>query len=387
MDEELSSEAFDPERRPEEDLFAPIPLEIPDTAGYQSLEIKENGEPLVAVGPFSGNDFDRFFTSSIYYGERQDSPYGRAALGGSLVTTFVREGAAKQLLKAEDLLPDGYHLVVLDTYRSPDVQQSLYKQYADPLRRQHPDWSEEQIVTEATKYVSKASTDPAKPATHNTGGSVDLAIYKLPKNIDTRVKEINDEVGRLDQEGDWQEIYKLEMERIGLIAQNAELLDFGTQFDWGGPEAALNYYEKQATERRLTPEEEEATRNRRLLYNVMTRAGYEPFISEWWHYNSPNTQMGAKTAGLPYAGYGAAELSSANMEHERMRRQHIRGTEMISALAEKRVGERMISLGKQLEVFGVLVVAQDGEERLGGDYNVTNLPKAAIIKPPEEKAA
>jgi hypothetical protein len=62
--------------KPEEDisLYAPIPLEIPSYKGYESIEIKENGEPLVAAGPFSGNDFDRFFTSSIYYGERQDSP-------------------------------------------------------------------------------------------------------------------------------------------------------------------------------------------------------------------------------------------------------------------------------------------------------------------------
>jgi D-alanyl-D-alanine dipeptidase len=364
----------------QQELFAPIPLEIPDYHGYQAIEIKENGEPLVAIGPFSGNDFDRFFTSSIYYGERKDSPYRRGALANSLVTTFAREGAAKQLIEAEALLPHDLHLVILDTYRSLDVQQSLYDQYVGLLKEQNPDWTEEQIVAEATQYVSQPSTDPDKPSTHNTGGSIDLAIYRLPTDVNNRVNEINDLISRLDGANKWQEIYKLEMERIGLISQNAELLNFGTKFDWGGPESGLNYFEVAATQRQLAPEEEEARNNRRLLYNIMAKVGFEPFGPEWWHFNSAKTQMGAKTGGLPYAEYGAAQLSEENLTHEQMRRQHITGTEILSTLANSK-------LGKKLQAFEALAVAQEGEAKLGGHYQKTSLPEAAIIEPPEQKAA
>jgi zinc D-Ala-D-Ala dipeptidase len=362
-------------------LFAPIPLEILDVKGYDSIEIEENGEPLVPMGPYSGNDFDRFFTSSIYYGERHDSPYERGALENSLVATFAREGAARQLLDAEALLPQGHHLILLDTYRTFDVQKSLYEQYAGPLRLQHPDWTEDQIFEATRKFVSKPSTDPAAPSTHNTGGSIDLAIYRLPDNIDNRVAEINELIKNLDQTGSWEEIYKLEMERIGLIAQNAELLDFGTPFDWGGPEAELNYLEVVGTQRQLTPQEEAARNNRRLLYNVMIKAGYEPFIGEWWHFNSAKTQMGAKTSGLPFAEYGPKQLSPENQAYEQVRRRHIEGTEKLRVILDNS------KFGNQLKNFSVLAVAKEGAERLGAEYKVTSLPKAAIIKPPEQKAA
>ncbi len=368
------------------ELFAAIPLEIPDVKGYKEVEIKENGEPLIAVGPFSGNNLDRLFTSSIYYGERRDSPYGRNTLDSSLVTTFVREAAARKLLTAESLLPDNHHLILLDTYRSTDVQRSLYDQYAEPLRNQHPDWTEEQVEKVTSDFVSPPSTNPVKPSTHNTGGSIDLAIYRLPQHIDMRVKDINKQIQQLDQKSGWQEIYKLEMERIGLIAKNAELLNFGTQFDWGGPEAALNYFEVQSTQRQLTKDEEEAQQNRRLLYNVMIQAGFQPFATEWWHFNAPETQMGARTGNLPFARYGAAELSEANLAHEQMRQRHIEGTEALqSTLADSKLGKQLSTAGA---LNDTLAVAKKGAVSLGVAYQVTNLPKAAVIRPPgEEKVA
>ena len=361
-------------------LFAPIPLEIPPVAGWKELPVQENGEPLVAVGSFAGNAADRIFTSSIYYGERNDSPYGREALAGSLVTTFVRREAARQLLEVEAIMPKGLHVILLDTYRSLDVQQSLYDQYASGLRHQHPEWSEEQVSAETQKFVSLPSTDPTRPSPHNTGGSVDLAIYRLPDEVDNRVAEINRQIQELDITGSSDDIYKLEMERIGLIAQNAELLDFGTQFDYGGPEAALNYLEVLETQRQLLPAEETARTNRRLLYNAMMKAGFEPYADEWWHYNSAKSQMGAKTAGLPVAEYGAIQLSPQNLAHEQMRKDHIRGTEIISQLSQTK-------LGHQLEGFNAAGrLAREGAIKLG-DYRKTNLPEAAIIEPPDGLAA
>src|SRR5262249_53986961 len=90
-------------------------------------------------------------------------------------------------------------------------------------------------------------------------------------------------------------------------------------FDWGQSEAALRYLEERNEEN--TPGNvNEALRNRRRLYHVMHEVGLEAYADEWWHYNSVKTQMGAKTAGLEQASFGATGLSADNEAHELRRR-------------------------------------------------------------------
>jgi hypothetical protein len=54
----------------------------------------------------------------------------------------------------------------------------------------------------------------------------------------------------------------------------------------------------------------------------MTTAGMEPYADEWWHYNDPASQMGAKVAGRDHAEYGAIELSAENVAFNQMRSLH-----------------------------------------------------------------
>jgi zinc D-Ala-D-Ala dipeptidase len=363
------------------DLNSPIPINILEMdSSYLDIPIVENNEPLVPIGAFSGNNYDRIFTSSIYFGEHADSPYpyGHERLKGSLITTFAREGAADQLLKVEEMLPERHHIILLDTFRTTDVQASLFNQYFQPLKNQHPDWTEEQLETETKKYVSKPSTDPHKPSTHNTGGSIDLAIYTLPEEIENSIEVINSRIALIGFDvTNWKEVYDLEMKRISLISKNAELLEFGSAFDWGGRESALNYYEKLELERPLSSKEEEAQKNRRMLYNTMVLAGFEPFDSEWWHFNSKKTQMGAKTAGLGHAEYGPAILSKENEEYERMREQHLSGHQYLSSIKPSD------KLGMSISALGVASLSA----RKIGDLRITSLPKADLIAPPEEKVA
>src|SRR3989344_9667710 len=245
-----------------EDLYKPIPTEIPPAIGWKEVLVEENEDPLVAIGPFSGNKYDRIFTSSIYFGERDDSPYGRDKLKGALITTFARREVADQLTTAERILPQGLHLIVMDAYRTLDVQQSLYTQYFEGLKKQHPDWDDDRLSEETQKFVSLPSTTPSRPSPHNTGGAIDVAIYKLPEEVEKRVSAINDRIGIIgEDESEVEEVYRLEMERIGLIAKNAKLLNFGTQWDFGGVEAALNYFEGLAKHKQLSREEEEARQN------------------------------------------------------------------------------------------------------------------------------
>ncbi len=66
--------------RPVESSNTPI-TEVSHLQGWKEIPIKENGEPLVSIGPFSRHP--NIFTSSIYFGERVDSPYLNDPFPGS----------------------------------------------------------------------------------------------------------------------------------------------------------------------------------------------------------------------------------------------------------------------------------------------------------------
>lgn len=289
--------------------------------GWKELPIQEtelSREPLVPLGIFS--EHPKILTSSAYADEHDSSPYV-GGLEGSLTALFVRQGVAERLDQAAGFLPRGYHLMAMDTYRTLEVQQALYDQYSDGLRRQHADWSDEEISAETQKYVSLPSHDPTRPSPHNTGGAVDLLIVKVPVEIQDQIDEIDKALADLPADN-WQADYLLQMQRSQLMRLHASPLEFGTQFDHGGAEAALRHYEELLEAGELNLEDEEALQNRRLLYSVMIKAGFEPYADEWWHYNDPATQMGAKVAGREYAEYGAVELSKENTEFAQMRFLH-----------------------------------------------------------------
>jgi len=356
--------------------YRPIPLEVPSVTGWKEIPIIENNEPLVAIGPFSGNEYGRIYTSSIYYGEREDSPYSRDQIKGALITSFARQEVADQILEAESNLPEGMHLIILDSFRTLDAQQSLYDNFYQKLKSQISDVSDQELSEYTQKFVSIPSTDTKKPSPHNTGGAIDVAIYKLPIMIESRVSEIDNRINEIGHdESSSDEVYKLEMERVGLIAQNAELLNFGTQWDFGGKESAISYFEILAEQRELTAEEEDAKQNRRILYGVMKNAGFEAYSDEWWHFNSTKSQMGAKSAGLPNAEFGAINLTKDNWHHELVRRQHLKGTEFLLRSPVHGIDK----LGRH--IVG-MEIAQEAAIAIG-DMRETSLPKAAVIEPPD----
>ena len=96
-----------------------------------------------------------------------------------------------------------------------------------PLDIQKKMWA---IVSNA-EYVA----NPAKGSIHNRGGAVDITL------VDGKGNEI----------------------------------EMGTSFDFFGKEAGHNY----------TNLSTKIKRNRKLLKSVMISSGFNPFNSEWWHYN------------------------------------------------------------------------------------------------------
>lgn len=343
-----------------------IPRDPPTVAGWKEIPVEDAGSPLVALGPFS--DYGDVFTDAVYAGERLDSPYrGEQSLSGSLMTLFVRREVAERLRRAQRMLPWDMRLVVFDAYRTLEVQGSLYTHFHDELARLHPDWPEEQLSAETQRFVSLPSTDPTRPSPHNTGGAVDVAIVRLSALDALRLCHVERALAR---ERTWERRYELEMRRTALM-RGASVLEFGTRFDHGGEESTLAHLERLGEQRPLTAAQRDARDNRRLLASVMSAAGMQPYADEWWHWNAPESQMGARTAGLPVATYGAATLSAENIRHERIRRAHHDGCEKIF------LGERtstVPALRRHLAVASRAIA-------LTGDPRQSAYPKAERIAP------
>lgn len=361
-------------------LLQPIPLEVGGVADWKEIPIRENGEPLVPLGAFSNNR--DILTSSVYFGEQSNSPYIHEdeRLESALATIFVREGVAKRLVHAQQLLPEGYHLLVTDAYRSLEVQAALFTHYYNKLREQHPDWPDEKLRAETTPFVSEPSENPKRPSPHNTGGSVDVTLIVVLPGIETQIKAIDETLSsRIDPESD--DGYSLEMFKLALIRLHGRSLNFGTAFDHGGGKSSLNHFEKLEAQlkkegKALSTEDIEARDSRRILYNVMTSAGFQAYGPEWWHFNAPESQMGAATAGTRQAQYGAASLSDANNYHETMRRMHNEGIVRIQEGIME--GESPKADDPALKADLALVWAA---LRRVGDPRLTHLEDAEVIAP------
>ena len=141
----------------------------------------------------------------------------------------LRRGVVERLLQAQEALPQGYSLVVLDGWRTPRFQGDLLAYYR------------EQTGEALDGYVS----DPAsstRMAPHTTGGAVDLTL-----------------------------------------AHEGVALALGTDFDSFDDAAHLLALES-------VGDDDEAHRRvardlRRLLGQVLTGAGFAPYPLEWWHWS------------------------------------------------------------------------------------------------------
>lgn len=320
----------------ENQAYQPIP-EIAVT-GWRDIPVAENNEPLVPIGLLS--DHPTLFTSSIYYGERSDSPYQPTGLHGALITIFARTSIAERLEQAQHLLPAGYRLVIFDIYRPLHVQRTLFNHYLNSLRQTAPHTSEEDLIRQTEDYVYLPSQDSDCPSPHNTGGAVDVALIQLNPTDSDRIKAIDEELHALQYESNWSLItqnmpnpytepnpaqtraYELQLERTLLMRSNP-MPDFGTPYDHGGIESQPWFYERDSA----NAQTREYRDNRRLLHHVMTHAGFAGDDTEWWHFNAPETQIGATILNADKAHFGAAQFTSAHDTFETLRRHH--HTEMI----------------------------------------------------------
>jgi D-alanyl-D-alanine dipeptidase len=328
--------------------------------GWKEVPIWECGERLVPLGPFS--EYSRWvLQDSIYWGERGSSPYDLAALNGSLITPFVREGVAKRLVKAASLLPDGYRLLVWDAYRKLEVQQALFDYYVQVLEDQG--LSNKQAIDDAQRFVSIPSTDSTRPSPHNTGAVADLTIVRFDGQAWEEMKELE----RSLQSNDWQTVFTAEMRRLQLLREQGTVLDMGTVFDEVSPRTVTAYYE-QVPSAQLDVAERQRMENRRLLYHVMVKAGFSSYEEEWWHFSYGDQFWAVKREVS--AVYGAANFSPDCKEWERMRRDHFLGC---ISLWEKKASTVTKLGGIQLLEFVRSVVKRTGNPRFSAH------PRAATL--------
>jgi zinc D-Ala-D-Ala dipeptidase len=128
----------------------PVLLSDPRVA---AIGWSEDGEPLVDLRDVVGLRLDR----------RLADPRGAYA--------HLRRGVVRRLLKAQDALPMGLELLVIEGYRPPDLQRRYFDSYATELAEAHADWEPPRRHVEASKFVS-----PPEVAPHGTGGAVDLTL-------------------------------------------------------------------------------------------------------------------------------------------------------------------------------------------------------------------
>lgn len=185
---------------------------------------------------------------------------------------------AQQLLD-QDTSTNHLQLVAVDGYRTLDVQKRLFNAYLQYLRVKMPNADEETLSNEAQQMVSivpKEEVIKQSPPPHSTGGSVDIIL------VDKKKIDVTDDY--------W--------------IQSA-MINFGAQFDemmhpvYGGERSETACYEDK------DEIDEEAKKNRRLLYHLLNKVGLSNYPYEFWHFDFGN-QFNALVTGKEKAEYGFA---------------------------------------------------------------------------------
>ncbi|MFI9770194.1 M15 family metallopeptidase [Streptomyces sp. NPDC052415] len=204
-----------------------------------ATRVIENGEPLVDAREVTALRVDTRKTDD-------DGSYAH-----------LRADVLRRLLLAQDALPPGIRLLMVEGFRPPALQRRYFDEYAATLRAAHPDAGADRIRELASAYIS-----PPEVAPHVSGGAVDLTLC---------------------------------------TAEGAEL-SLGTEVnatpeesEGGCRTAALNI-------------DAVARANRAAMGRAMTAAGFVNYPTEWWHW-SYGDRYWALLTEAPTAKYGPASLS------------------------------------------------------------------------------
>ncbi|MGV4923967.1 peptidase M15D vanX D-ala-D-ala dipeptidase [Streptomyces sp. BHT-5-2] len=238
-----------------------------------AVPVRECGEPLVDV---------RTAAPELMAGRLRTGADGEGD-GADGVFAQLREGVLRRLLAAQEALPDGWRLRVVEGYRPPALQRHYFTGYADRLRADHPDWDEARIRRAASRYVS-----PPEIAPHSAGGAVDLT----------------------------------------LVTADGEEVDMGTPVDASPEESGGACYTSAPD---VTPA---ARAHRRILAAALRGAGLVNYPTEWWHWSYGDRYWAVET-GAEHALYGPVEPGAEPATDETEGTEVVEGSEGTAKVAGK----------------------------------------------------
>jgi D-alanyl-D-alanine dipeptidase len=236
----------------------PIPSgKIQSTSNYGRIPIVENSFSNEPLEPISKYEIE----GCCYYARNDgfNMPYNRK-LAGTKPDVFLRKTLCLKLRHINRKLQKaGLELFVWDGYRSIKCQIALWNFFSEAIRKRYAIRDQTLLDRRTAVFCSNpflfARDNPRTWPVHSTGGAVDLTI----RTRNTR-----------------------------------EFLWMGGNFDDPAACSHTHYYEKilgrQKNTNRLPAASMQALQGRRLLYWLMTDAGFANYPAEWWHYDW-GTQM------------------------------------------------------------------------------------------------
>lgn len=205
--------------------------------------IVDNGEPLVDITEIGKLKVNFDPKTSL-----------RKSEFDAVMDHKIRKTAYEMLVRASQLLPEGYTLFVLEAFRPYDVQLARFDAKFAKLRKEFPSDVSDDEVRRRTRL---GIADPRAGAPHQTGGAVDVTIIDASGNP----------------------------------------LDMGTVWAEFNKETPTHNWMYITSQQR---------KNRKLLLGVMTAAGFVNYPGEWWHY-SYGDRAWAAYGGKESAIYGPIE--------------------------------------------------------------------------------
>ena len=205
-----------------------------------AIPIQDNKEPLVDLRSVQGLFIDL---------SRENVQKKSAHI------SLVRKTIGEMLLKAQNILPSEYKLMIKEGHRDIETQRELFDEYIDFLKKEFPNLSEEELYKKASAYVAPPEIVPP----HSTGGAIDLT----------------------------------------LMTKDGKEIDMGTRFNADPEDSDFSNYTNA-----VVPED--IREKRQMLKNAMENVGFVNYPTEWWHW-SYGDRYWAFIKGKPFALYGSID--------------------------------------------------------------------------------
>jgi D-alanyl-D-alanine dipeptidase len=193
------------------------------------------------------------------------------SIPGSIEKLLVRQSVGAMLEQADRRFRSvGLKIHVHDAFRPIEVQSYFHDTWMpQKLQLKYPHMTRGKLLEEVEKYWAAPTRSSDSPAPHSTGAALDLSLYTLEHN---------------------------------------EPLYMGSIFDDVTEKAHVDYFELASAVESYS--DLEALRNRRLLYWVLTEAGFASNPNEWWHF-SWGDQMWARITVQDAAIYSVTKMPAA----------------------------------------------------------------------------